>query len=318
MSHPHPEPDPPAGAYGDIDPVLAGLKAARQQWRAANWRHAERGYARFPSRLDLKKVMESLVGALFPLRLGPSFVRQHNEEAFVDQTLRMALSRIYGQVRLELDYATSVSHPDRQVDYAHRVEIDREAARIIDSFAADLPAIRAALDLDVEAAFRADPAARSVDEILICHPSMEAIIYHRLAHRLHAIGAPVVARIIGELAHAKTGIDIHPAARIGTGLFVDHGTGLVIGETAIVGNHVRLHQGVTLGARNFDGADSDAARRGEPRHPIVEDDVVIYPGATLLGRIRIGRGAIIGGNVSLTQDVPPGARVEQAAVIVRA
>lgn len=317
MTQPQPiaEPDSLAGTYGDIDPILDRLKATRQRWRTANWRNVERGAGGFPSRHDLRKILEALVGALFPLRLGPSFVRLHNEDAFVDQTLRTALSRIYGQIRLELGYVRADLRPDALGDYGRRVEIDQEAARIIDAFADSLPEIRAAIDLDIAAAFRADPAARGVDEVLIAYPSVEAILYHRLAHRLHGLGAPLVARIIAALAHARTGVDIHPAAAIGSGLVIDHGTGLVIGETAILGRNVRLHQSVTLGARNFDSPDREEIARGAPRHPILEDDVVVYPGATLLGRIRIGRGAIVGGNVWLTEDVPAGARVEQGAVI---
>jgi serine O-acetyltransferase len=310
-----PEPDSLAGTYGDISPVLDRLKAARQHARAANWRNVERGAGGFPSRHDLRKIFEALVGALFPLRLGPSFVRLHNEDAFVDQTLRTALSRIYGQIRLELGYVRAGLRPDALGDYGRRVEIDQEAARIIDAFAESLPEIRGALDLDIAAAFRADPAARGVDEVLIAYPSVEAIIHHRLAHRLHTLGAPLVARIVAASAQSHTGVDIHPAAQIGEGLVIDHGTGLVIGETAILGRNVRLHQAVTLGARNFDHPTREEIERGAPRHPILDDDVVVYPGATLLGRIRIGRGAIIGGNVWLTQDVPAGARVEQGALI---
>jgi len=307
------EPDPSAGAYGDIDDVLDGLKAARTRWREANWRNAEHGAAGFPSRHDLAKTAEQLIGTLFPLRLGPSFVRRHNEDAFVEQALRTALSRIYGQIRLELAYTRSADE-GWVADDAHRIEIDREAARIIDAFARALPDIRRQLDLDVEAAFAADRAARSVDEVLICYPGIVAIIHYRLAHSLHRLGAPLVARIITEAAHSKTGIDIHPGAAIGKGLFIDHGTGVVIGETAIVGDRVRLHQSVTLGAAGRPSAEDDALWRGTPRHPIVEDDVILYPGATLLGRIRIGRGSVIGGNVWLTESVPAGSHVEQGAV----
>lgn len=303
------EPEAAAGTYGDIEPVLAGLRDARHRWRAANWRNQEHGTGGFPSRHEIKKILESLTGALFPLRLGPSWVRPHNEEAFVDQTLRTALSRIYGQVRIELAYARATT--DRAED---GLEVDREAARIIDRFAAALPDVRRALDVDLEAAFAADPAARSVDEILICYPSALAVIHYRLAHVLHGLGAPLTARLIGEVAHTKTGIDIHPGATIGAAFFIDHGTGLVIGETAVIGDRVRLHQAVTLGAGRIDG-DAPLADRGAPRHPIVEDDVVIYPGATLLGRIRIGRGSVIGGNVFLTEDVPAGTLVRSAAVL---
>ena len=141
---------------------------------------------------------------------------------------------------------------------------------------------------------------------------MAAIIHHRLAHILHRLGARLVARLIAEIAHAKTGIDIHPGAAIGSGFFIDHGTGVVIGETAIIGDNVRIYQAVTLGARHFPTDDEGKVIKGDARHPIVEDDVVIYAGATILGRIVVGRGSTIGGNVWVTQDVPPNSVVTQA------
>jgi serine O-acetyltransferase len=166
--------------------------------------------------------------------------------------------------------------------------------------------LRARIDQDVEAAFAGDPAARSVDEMLLCYPSLLAIIHYRLANSLHTLGAPLIARMIGELAHSATGIDIHPAATIGERLFIDHGTGVVVGETAVIGNDVRLYQAVTLGGPALSPDDG----RGLPRHPIIEDEVIVFAGATLLGRITIGRGSVIGGNVWLTEDVPPYTRVE--------
>jgi len=291
------------GVYWDLDRISARLSEARARWRAAHRRHAEHGAVSFPSRYDLTKILGSLCGALFPLRLGPTFIRAENEESFVAETLQTALSRIYGQIRLELAY----SMPE-----AGTHDIDAEAARIISHFAERLPDIRELLDRDVEAAFAGDPAARSVDEILICYPGLVAIIHHRLAHLLHGLGAPLVARIIAEIANSATGIDIHPGARIGHSFFIDHGTGVVIGETAIVGDRVRLYQAVTLGARGFPADEDGALRRGLARHPIIEDDVVIYAGATLLGRITVGRGSIIGGNVWLTESVPPESFVGQA------
>ena len=141
---------------------------------------------------------------------------------------------------------------------------------------------------------------------------MTAIIYYRIAHALHGLGAPLVARLISDIAHSLTGIDIHPAAEIGAHFFIDHGTGVVIGETTIIGKRVRLYQAVTLGAKRFTENEQGILVKGEPRHPIVEDDVVIYAGATILGRITIGRGSVIGGNVWLTQSVPPGSHVMQA------
>jgi serine O-acetyltransferase len=293
----------PTGSYWNIDEIAAGLRDARQRWRDAHRRNAEHGAVGFPSRYDLEKIMDALCGALFPLRLGPSFVRLENEDAFVAETLQTALARIYGQIRLELGYSLRDSAPHR---------VDAEAARIIGQFAAALPDLRILLDTDVEAAFAGDPAARSVDEVLICYPCVLAIIHYRLAHLLHALGAPLVARIIAEIANSKTGIDIHPGARIGESFFIDHGTGVVIGETAIIGDRVRLYQAVTLGARSFPSDEEGAIQRGAARHPIIEDDVVIYAGATLLGRITVGRNSVIGGNVWLTESVPAGSYVNQA------
>ncbi len=290
-------------SYWDLDNIVKQLSNIRRGWRAAQAHHAEYGGEGFPSRGDLNKIMEALCGALFPLRLGPNFVRLHNEDAFVAQTLQTGLSRLYGQIRLELIYA--MADADQDV-------IDGRAESIIRDFSGDLPALRMLLDTDVSAAFRGDPAARSVDEVLICYPSLLAIIHHRLAHRLHLLGAPLVARIISEVAHEKTGIDIHPGARIGESFFIDHGTGVVIGETAIVGDRVRLYQGVTLGARSFPADADGTLLKDQPRHPIVEDDVVIYSGATILGRVIVGRGSEIGGNVWLTHSVPAGSKVLQA------
>jgi len=164
--------------------------------------------------------------------------------------------------------------------------------------------VRRRVDSDVEAAFLGDPAARSVDEILVCYPGAIACLHHRLAHALYELGAPIVARLISEIANERTGIDIHPGATIGEGFFVDHGTGVVIGETAIVGRRVRIYQHVTLGARSALGAGIAAMRARYARHPIVGDDVVIYAGATILGRVTIGDRATIGGNVWLLSDVP--------------
>lgn len=295
-----------AGQYWDVDAIVDGLRTARARWRGARSRNVEYGAVGFPSRLVIEKIMQALCGALFPLRLGPSFVRRHNEDAFVAETLQTALSRLYGQIRLELAYA---------LDESEAAKVDKDAARIIHHFASSLPDLRGLLDSDVEAAYAGDPAARSVDEVLLCYPCVLAIIHHRLAHRLYGLGAPLVARIISEIANSRTGIDIHPGATIGESFFIDHGTGVVIGETAIIGARVRLYQTVTLGARSFPTDADGALKKGLPRHPIVEDDVVIYSGATILGRVTIGRGSTIGGNVWLTHNVPPGSNIKQAGVL---
>lgn len=186
-----------------------------------------------------------------------------------------------------------------------------EAQEKVDAILAELPAIRESLALDADAAYRGDPAATSQEEAVFCYPGLAAITYHRLAHQFYRRDVPLLARIIAELSHSQTGIDIHPGAAIGEGLFIDHGTGVVIGETAVIGRNVRIYQGVTLGARSFPTDRDGYPIKGVPRHPIVEDDVVIYSGATILGRITIGKGSIIGGNVWLTENLPPYSRVSQ-------
>jgi serine O-acetyltransferase len=186
-----------------------------------------------------------------------------------------------------------------------------EAQTKVDELLRCLPAMRATLAKDADAAFRGDPAASSQEETVFCYPGMTAIAYHRMAHKLYQLEVPLIARIIAERAHSLTGIDIHPGAVIGEGIFIDHGTGVVIGETAVLGNNVQLYQGVTLGARSFPVDEQGNPIKGVPRHPIVEDNVVIYSGATVLGRITVGKGSVIGGNVWLTESVPPHSRVSQ-------
>ncbi|NYS41448.1 serine acetyltransferase, partial [Pseudomonas syringae pv. actinidiae] len=193
--------------------------------------------------------------------------------------------------------------------------IDARALELIQGFATALPAIRLLLDTDVLAAYHGDPAARSVDEVLLCYPGILAVIHHRLAHHLYRAGLPLLARISSEIAHSATGIDIHPGAQIGPSFFIDHGTGVVIGETAIIGERVRIYQAVTLGAKRFPADEDGQLQKGHPRHPIVENDVVIYAGATILGRITIGQGSTIGGNVWLTRSVPAGCNLTQANLL---
>jgi serine O-acetyltransferase len=190
--------------------------------------------------------------------------------------------------------------------------METDSVKLVQDFSLALPKIRSLLDADVLAAYEGDPAARSVDEVLLCYPGILAMIHHRLAHQLHVLGVPLLARIVAELAHGQTGIDIHPGATIGPGLFIDHGTGVVIGETAIIGERVRIYQAVTLGAKSFPTDAAGKPIKGRDRHPIVEDGVVIYAGATVLGRVTIGRGASIGGNVWVTHDVSAGAQITQA------
>jgi serine O-acetyltransferase len=186
------------------------------------------------------------------------------------------------------------------------------AQQLTDELILRLPLIRHLLDADIQAAYHGDPAATSIEETLFCYPGVTAILQHRIAHELYSLSVPLIPRIISELTHAETGIDIHPGAGIGPSFFIDHGTGVVIGETALIGARVRIYQGVTLGARDLASDRHGHLIKGLLRHPIVEDDVVIYAGATILGRITIGKGATIGGNVWITRSVPPGSRITQA------
>ncbi|MFQ5671139.1 MAG: serine O-acetyltransferase EpsC [Acidobacteriota bacterium] len=186
------------------------------------------------------------------------------------------------------------------------------AEQIARAWVERLPTLQTMLELDVEAAYRGDPALKSTDEAVLCSPGITAVICFRLAHELCSLGVPLLARMVTEHAHSVTGIDIHPGAQIGESFFIDHGTGVVIGETAVVGNRVRLYQGVTLGAKSFPADPDGKLRKGIARHPILEDDVVVYSWASILAPITIGRGSIIGGNVWVTQDVPPGSLVTQA------
>jgi len=298
------DPDRSIDFPGQIDLVIDRLRVAREDWRTAHPAHAEQG-AQFPSRQALKRITRELGTALFPLRLGPAEITASNENAFVAASLEPLLAQLQAQIDIELRYAAP--------ETADGEAIAATSERLIGSVAANLPALRRLLDRDVEAAYASDPAARSVDEVLAAYPSLTAVIHHRLAHLLHRLGVPLVARIIAELAHDQTGIDIHPAAQIGQGFFIDHGTGVVIGETAVLGDRVRLYQGVTLGG----DPDLFDAPPGTPRHPIVGDDVVIFANAAIVGRVAIGARSRIGGNVWLRNDVQPDTLVEAPLPIFR-
>ena len=291
----------------EVDGIVRALHAARDEWRDSQRRSREPGTREFPSRDALAQIVELLKGALFPMRLGPPDLRHESEDFYVGHTLNTALQALLVQARLELDY--NARHEPRPSS-----EVEGLATEAIRQFANALPQLRRLLDTDVLAAYQGDPAARSVDEVLLCYPGVLAMIHHRLAHELYRLGLPLLARIVAELAHAQTGIDIHPGAQIDAGFFMDHGTGVVIGETAVIGKRVRLYQAVTLGAKRFPTDAEGNLQKGLPRHPIVEDDVVIYAGATILGRVTLGKGAVIGGNVWITDDVPAGASVTQASL----
>jgi serine O-acetyltransferase len=196
-------------------------------------------------------------------------------------------------------------------------QCNQKATKLAAVFISRLPHIRHMLSTDAVAAYNGDPAAKSLGETIFCYPSINALTNYRIAHELYKLGAALIARIISELAHSQTGIDIHPGAEIGESFFIDHGTGVVIGETCIIGKRLKIYQGVTLGAKSFTLDESGNPIKGIPRHPIIEDNVTIYAGATLLGRITIGENSVIGGNVWLTQDVPPHSLILSTGIIKR-
>jgi len=282
--------------------VVSELRKSRETTH--NIRHKGR-IRELPSREALGQILQGLLAVLFPTHHGRPDLSDESIDYFVGNTLNSTLVVLAEQVRRGLLFVTDA-------DADNDATLSRKAIEITREFAGRLPSIRALLVSDLLAAFNGDPAATSPSEILLCYPGMTAVMYYRLAHALYELGAPVLARVISDIAHASTGIDIHPGAQIGGSFFIDHGTGVVIGQTTIIGQRVRLYQAVTLGAKRFPADDNGVLIKGNARHPIVEDDVVIYAGATVLGRITIGQGSTIGGNVWLTQSVPPGSNVSQA------
>ncbi|MFM8524113.1 MAG: serine O-acetyltransferase EpsC [Cyanobacteriota bacterium] len=286
--------------------VAAALGVIRRE--ALQRSDPPRRAVQLPSGQRLRAIISSLRQALYPNRLGlldPDSPLSSDEQ--VEACLVRSLEGLKEQVAIELSGRLGAASAED-----NHARVMAEATAITTTFAKALPGIRALLDSDIDAAYHGDPAADSLDEIVACYPGIKAITHHRFAHLLHQQGVPVIARIITEDAHAATGIDIHPGARIGERFFIDHGTGVVIGGTAVIGDGVRIYQAVTLGARSFPIDEQGHLVKGLPRHPIVEDDVVIYSGATILGRVTIGQGSTIGGNVWITESVPPGTTITQA------
>lgn len=302
---PRAEDEDQRGPSWNLDMLVSGLRASRERWRRAQNRSRDYGLRELPSRDVLQKIAVDLCGVLFPMRLGPADLRQECEDYYVGHTLDYVLNTLLEQVKLELRCTERLGGCISQKE-------STKAAQLVQNFAITLPGIRDILDQDILAAYKGDPAAHSVDEVLLCYPGVQAIIYHRLAHCLFSLGLTLIPRILSEISHSLTGVDIHPGATIGPGFFIDHGTGVVIGETAVIGRGVRMYQAVTLGAKHFPTDADGSLKKGLPRHPIVEDDVVLYAGATILGRITVGQGSTIGGNVWLTRSVPPGSHVTQA------
>ncbi len=200
------------------------------------------------------------------------------------------------------------------VDQLSTITTITDSDKMADDFVQALPEIARLLHTDALAVMHNDPAVKSMQEVILCYPVVKVMVHYRTAHQLHLQGVPIIPRVITEMAHSATGIDIHPAAQIGEHFCIDHGTGVVIGATSVIGNHVMLYQGVTLGAKNF-SYDANGVPIDMPRHPILEDYVTVYSNTSILGRVRIGHHTIVGGNVWLTHDVPPHSRVLQSRAI---
>lgn len=284
----------------DLAATVAALRISRE---VTNNIRPQGRLKELPSRDDLIVIVDQLRAALFPSHFGQVDLAEETIDQFVETTLGWALVSLKEQVRRDLALAAELPRADR---------FEPDATALIARFTAELPGIRSTLFADISAAYDGDPAANSASEILLCYPGITAIIHHRLANVLWQLGAPLVARLVSDIAHSRTAIDIHPGATIGKGFFIDHGTGVVIGETTIIGTNVRLYQSVTLGAKRFATNEDGTLAKGGARHPIIEDDVVIYAGATVLGRITIGKGSSIGGNIWLTHSVPAGSNITQA------
>lgn len=258
----------------------------------------------FPSVPALKELVNLVKTVVFP----DFFDRRRNSATVRSYYIGASVEKIYSILKEEIGKgfhfeSCGCALPDGETP-------ETLALGFVDA----LPEIKRLLFTDVVAMYHNDPAVDNMGEVILCYPVVQAMVHYRVAHALLVAGIPVIPRILTELAHSATGIDIHPGASIGEHFAIDHGTGVVIGETCIIGNHVTLYQGVTLGAKNF-SLDSDGHPVNVPRHPIIEDNVTIYSNSSILGRVTVGHDSVIGGNVWLTNSVPPGSRILQRKAV---
>ena len=264
--------------------------------------------APLPSVEQVKEIVRLVKTIIFPdyfnKRQPDETIRSYNIGVHVEELARLLIKQI----------AHGLQFCEECENIKTKQQVYAEAERLTVAFIDALPEIKRLLYTDVQAMFDNDPAARNYGEVIFCYPVVNTMTHYRIAHKLHELGVPVIPRIITEQAHSKTGIDIHPGAQIGEYFAIDHGTGVVIGETCIIGNHVTLYQGVTLGAKSFK-YDENGNMLNVPRHPIIEDHVTVYSNASILGRITIGHHSVIGGNIWVTHDIPPYSRIQQMKAV---
>ncbi len=264
--------------------------------------------APLPSVVQVKQIVTLVKSIIFP----DYFNKRQPDETIRSYYIGGHMEELYRLLVKQIAYGLQFCEDCEEITTKEKVY--QEAAKLATEFIDELPEIKRLLYTDVQAMFDNDPAAPNYGEVIFCYPVMNAMTHYRIAHKLHQLQVPVIPRIITEQAHSKTGIDIHPGATIGEYFAIDHGTGVVIGETCIIGNHVTLYQGVTLGAKSFK-YDEQGNMLNVPRHPIIEDNVTVYSNASILGRITIGHHSVIGGNIWVTHDVPPYSRIQQSKAV---
>lgn len=270
----------------------------------ARTQHIGRTY--LPARGDIIQFVQDSLELLYPGFIGRQHLTEHNVAFHVGDLLPRIAETAFRQICMCLSYVEECQTPNS----SQQAGCDAKARELTMAFLDGIPDVRELLAGDVQAAYDGDPAALNVDEVVLAYPGLLAISVHRLAHSLYQLDVPLMPRIMSEWAHAKTGIDIHPGARLGKNFFIDHGTGVVIGETTDIGNNVKVYQGVTLGALSFPKDERGRVIRGAKRHPTVEENVTIYANAIILGGDTvIGRNSVIGGSVFVTSSVPPGSVV---------
>jgi len=294
---------------GDLDRVLVEVVdelQAQAEELATPLRKTFTGHP-LPSRTEVVEMVDLLRSVIFPGYVGNRDVTEESLGFHLGAALHRTSLIMVDEVHRGLCFACARDSSERTPE-----QCLGRAKRITADFLRRLPPVRRKLALDAVAAYEGDPAAPSPSEAIFCYPGVLAVTCHRIAHELYLADVPLIPRIISEHAHSLTGIDIHPGATIGERFFIDHGTGVVIGETARIGDRVRIYQGVTLGAKTFPLDEEGNPIKGIDRHPTIEDDVTIYSGATILGTVTIGKGAVIGGNVWVTRNVAPGATISQS------